>query len=151
MSSQPFTIRVRIHENEVELSGCQADVLKALDSLPEIVDKVTVAFSNIQPTTVKTESQQQQSQIPSENVGATYPTITVTPETPCPEAIIKLLSTDWARREPRRLNEILEAMKINAIHYPLGTVKGRLTDLTKKGVLRRIKNNGSYGYILIKQ
>jgi len=49
------------------------------------------------------------------------------------------------------LNEILEAMKVNAIHYPLGTVKGRLTDLTKRGVLRRIKSNGSYGYILIKQ
>lgn len=151
MSSQPFTIRVRIHENEIELSGSQGDVLKTLDSLSEIVDKVTVAFRNIQPTIIKTESQQQQIQIFNEPTEEMYPTITVTPETPCPEAIVKLLSTDWAKRDPRRLNEILEAMKVNAIHYPLGTIKGRLTDLTKKGILRRIKSNGSYGYILIKQ
>ena len=148
MTNQPFTIRIRIGANEVELSGAsQTDVLKALDNLPEIVGKVTQAFGNVQPLTImKTESQTQS--IQSEETD--YPTITVTPETSCPDAIIKLLSTDWARREPRRLNDILEAMKVNAIHYPLGTVKGRLTDLTKRGVLRRIKNNGSYGYILIK-
>ena len=150
MSSQPFTIRVKIRENEIELSGSQEDVLKTLDSLPAIVDKVTVAFGTIQPTITKIEPQQQ-IQVTSEPVEDTYPTITVTPETPCPEAIVKLLSTDWARREPRRLNEILEALKVNAIHYPIGTIKGRLTDLTKRGALRRIKSNGSYGYILIKQ
>ena len=149
MSGQPFTIRVRIGANEVELSGSQTDVLKILDSLPEIVDKITVAFGDINPATnVRMETLPQQSQ--SQDEEATYPTITVTPETSCPDAIVKLLSTDWARREPRRLNEILETMKVNAIHYPLGTVKGRLTDLTKRGVLRRINSNGSYGYILIK-
>ena len=149
MSNQPFTIRVRMGANEVELSGSETDVLKALDSLPEIVGRITVAFGNSQlPTNVRMEQRPQPDQRQDEE-GA-YPTITVTPETSCPDAIVKLLSTDWARREPRRLNEILEAMKVNAIHYPLGTVKGRLTDLTKRGVLRRIKSNGSYGYILIK-
>jgi len=130
--------------NEVELSGSQADVLKALDNLPEIVGKVTGAFGNISSTTISAESK------PLEVREADYPTITITPETPCPDAIVKLLSTEWGRKEPRKLNELLEAMKVNAIHYPLGTVKGRLTDLTKRGVLRRIKINGGYGYILIK-
>jgi len=39
---------------------------------------------------------------------------------------------------------------VNAIHYPEGTVKGRLTDLTKRGVLRRISSRKGYEYILIK-
>jgi len=145
MSDKPFTLRIRIGNNEVELSGSQTDVLKALDNLPEIVGKVTGAFGTVTtPTTTRPESK------PLETGEADYPTITIAPETPCPEAIVKLLSTEWGRREPRKLSELLEAMRINAIHYPLGTVKGRLTDLTKRGVLRRIKINGGYGYILIK-
>lgn len=146
MSEQPFTLRVRVGNNEVELSGSQADVLKALDNLSEIVSKVTGAFGTAPSTAVmvRTESK------PVETVEEGYPTITITPETPCPEAIVKLLSTEWGRKSPRRLSDLLEAMRINAIHYPLGTVKGRLTDLTKRGVLRRVMIDGGYGYILIK-
>ena len=144
MSCQPFTLRIRIGDNEIELSGSQLDVFKALDNLSEIVGKVSGAF-NMPTSAIMDEAQL----LKSDNED--YPAITVTPETPCPDAIIKLLSTDWGKKEPRKLSELLEAMKVNAIHYPLGTVKGRLTDLTKKGTLRRIKSNGGYGYILIKQ
>jgi len=59
-----------------------------------------------------------------------------------------ILSTEWGRKKPRHLGEIMEAMKMNALHFPIGTVKGRLTDLTKKGLLRRIKGEKGYNYIV---
>ena len=144
MDDQSFNIRIRIENNEVELSGSKTDVLKALDDLPGIVKKIVGAFDHISSTSKNDEANY--TMIKNEN----YPSISITSGTSCPEAIFKLLSTKWGRNKPRKLKELLEVMRVNAIHYPVGTVKGRLTDLTKKGVLRRIKSNGSYGYILIK-
>ncbi|MDQ1280750.1 MAG: hypothetical protein QG670_2013 [Thermoproteota archaeon] len=146
MSEKPFTLRVRIGNNEIELSGSQADVLKTIDNLQEIVSKFTGALGSARPvdTIISAEAK------PIQTAEEDYPSITISPETPCPDAIIKILSTEWGRKSPRRLNDLLEAMKVNAIHYPLGTVKGRLTDLTKRGVLRRVMVDGGYGYILIK-
>jgi len=79
-----------------------------------------------------------------------YPTLSLPPNASCPDVIVELLKTDWGRKAPRTLNEIMEAMKLNALHYPKGTVSGRLADMTKKGVLRRIQTERGYGYILIK-
>ncbi len=144
MDNQSFNIRIRIENNEVELSGSKTDVLETLDDLPEIVKKIVGAFDQISSTAKNDEASHPM--ITNEN----YPSISITSGTPCPETIIKLLSTKWGRKKPRKLKDLLEGMRVNAIHYPVGTVKGRLTDLTKKGLLRRIKSNGSYGYILIK-
>jgi hypothetical protein len=144
MDDQAFNIRIRIENNEVELSGSKTDVLKALDDLPGIVKKIVGAFDHI--SSISKNDEANYTMIKDEN----YPSISITSGTSCPEAIIKLLSTKWGRNKPRKLKELLEVMRVNAIYYPVGTVKGRLTDLTKKGVLRRIKSNGSYGYILIK-
>ena len=89
---------------------------------------------------------------PSEPAGRKeeYPTLSLPPNASCPDVIVELLKTDWGRKAPRTLNEIMEAMKLNALHYPKGTVSGRLADMTKKGVLRRIQTERGYGYILIK-
>jgi hypothetical protein len=84
-----------------------------------------------------------------QNADESFPSISIDPATPCPDAIVQILSTDWGKRKPRTLGELLAAMKLNEIHYPEGTVKGRLTYLTKRGVLRRISHKG-YEYILIK-
>ncbi|MFQ6076905.1 MAG: hypothetical protein ACE5Z5_12395 [Candidatus Bathyarchaeia archaeon] len=144
MSVQPFTLKVKMGNNEVELSGSMSDVLKALDDLPQIVGKVNAAFGSTPtaaPITKKAEKRM---------IEGGYPTISVSSAASCPEVIVTLLATDWGRRAPRRMRELVEAMKVNALHFPVGTVKGRLTDLTKKGVLRRIRTGRGYGYILIK-
>ena len=65
------------------------------------------------------------------------------------DAIIAVLSTGWGRKQPRNMREILETMKVNALHFPIGTVKGRLTDLTKKGRLRRIRGAKGYSYVVV--
>ena len=143
-SGKEFTLRVRIGNNEIEISGNHEEVMKTLGNVSELVSKVTVAFGNAPVSTASlTEAV---SQAPEEQ----YPSVSIDPATSCPDAIVGLLSTDWGRRKPRTLGELLAAMKVNAIHYPEGTIKGRLTDLTKKGVLRRINSGRGYEYILIK-
>ncbi|MCJ7631812.1 hypothetical protein MUP77_05365 [Candidatus Bathyarchaeota archaeon] len=142
---KPFTVRVRIGNNEVEVSGSHDEVMKTLGNISELVSNVTTAFGNTSYQHPVKENQSS-SQEPEDE----FPSISIDPATACPDALVQLLSTDWGRKEPRTLGELLAAMKVNAIHYPEGTVKGRLTDLTKKGVLRRISSRRGYEYILIK-
>jgi hypothetical protein len=148
MSSEEkrFSIRLRIGNNEIEISGNHEDVMNAFQNISELVSKTSDAFGQAphQPATQYIEPPQQNV------VEESFPSISIDPATPCPDAIVQILSTDWGKREPRTLGELLAAMKVNAIHYPEGTVKGRLTDLTKRGVLRRISSRKGYEYILIK-
>ena len=144
MSETPFTIRIRIRDYEVELTGSRVDVLQTLEELPKIVGRVDEAFHLSQ--SLKEMPLQEQ----AEQVRDSLPAISAQPGMSCPNAIIAVLSTEWGREKPRPLGEIMEAMKVNALHFPMGTVKGRLTDLTKRGVLRRIRGEKGYGYILAK-
>jgi hypothetical protein len=143
-SDKQFTVRVRIGNNEIEISGNQEEVMKTLDNVSDLVSKVTVAFGNV-PISLPSVNETIL-QAPEEE----YPSVSIDPATSCPDAIVGLLSTEWGRKKPRTLGDLLAAMKVNAIHYPEGTIKGRLTDLTKKGVLRRINSGRGYEYILIK-
>jgi len=143
-SDRSFTVRIRIGTNEIEVSGSHEEVMKTLGNISELVSKVTVAFGKtITPPSTK---ENEETVPPSEEL----PSMTLDPATSCPDAIVQLLSTDWGRKKPRTLGELLGAMKVNAIHYPEGTIKGRLTDLTKRGVLRRINSGRGYEYILLK-
>jgi len=62
------------------------------------------------------------------------------------DAIIKVIHTDWARKEPRGLNEIHTALAMNAIHIDKTTLGSRLTVLIRRGKIRRVKRNGTYAY-----
>ena len=147
MSSEEkrFSIRLRIGNNEIELSGSHEDVMNTFQNIGELVSRTSDAFGQApyQPPA-------QHNEPVHKNSDESFPSISIDPATPCPDAIVQILSTDWGKKEPRTLGELLAAMKVNAIHYPEGTVKGRLTDLTKRGVLRRISSPKGYEYILIK-
>jgi len=144
MSDEKITMRIRKGQNEIEISGLKEEVMMTLRDLPSLVIKFNEAFNELGKEKIK-ETSIKQGSLGSETH---LPNVAVSPDTSCPDAIIKILSTEWGRKNPRKMREILEAMKVNAIHYPIGTVKGRLTDLTKKGVLRRVRVNRSYGYLL---
>ncbi len=143
MSDKKLTMRIRRGQNEIEISGSKEEVMMTLRDLPSLVSAFNEAFSELGKEKLKETSIKQGSL----NEVA-LPNVAVSPDTSCPDAIIKILSTDWGRKTPRKMRDILEAMKVNAIHYPIGTIKGRLTDMTKKGVLRRVRVNRAYGYLL---
>ncbi len=147
MSDNSFSIRVKMGESEIELKGGKDDVLSVINDLPKIIPIISNSFN---VSAIRVQQADTTSITPTEFAKKDFPTLKLSPDVSCPEVIINILSTGWGKMEPRTLREIIEAMKINALHYPEGTIKGRLTDLTKRGVLRRIRTGMGYGYTLIK-
>jgi hypothetical protein len=61
-------------------------------------------------------------------------------------AIMETLTSPWGRTEPRTEREITEALKINAIHLPQGTISGTLNYLTRQNRLRRLPKGDRFAY-----
>lgn len=106
---------------------------KTMEDLPQIIDRVHEAF-----------------RAPAEGAVLETPDEFPTIQRPSGlnDAIIKLLSTSWGKTKPRTWDEIDEGLKHNALHYGRGSVTGALTYLVKNNRLRRVKVNGTYGYLL---
>lgn len=138
MAERPFSIRVKLGEYEIEITGTKEEVIRTLDDISGIVGKVSAAFEEIHVLAKKVEEK-------APPVEEKFPTI-ATPSG-ATDAIIKLLSTDWGRT-PRTWSELKEAMEVNAAYYSTGSITGSLTYLTKKGTIRRIKTDRGYAYIL---
>jgi hypothetical protein len=144
----PFSLRIKMNQNEVEISGTHKQVLEAVESLPKIVEHFSKAFaqknnkgavSEKTPITVQLTSQ---TPVPSKM----YPSIKKAKN--CSQAVLKLLETEWGAWRPRTLSEIVEALKANALHYPSTTLSGVLSWLVKRGKVRRWKTDAGYVYIL---
>jgi hypothetical protein len=143
-----FSFRVKMNQNEIEISGTKKEVLETLKALPKLVGQVSKALN---PTEAKTAA--------SENTPVVVklaPTATVSPKMfpsikeakNCSGAVVKLLETEWGTWKPRTMPEIIEALKANALHYPRSTLSGVLAWLVKKGKVRRWKTDAGYVYIL---
>ncbi|MFQ6051020.1 MAG: hypothetical protein ACE5K4_04950 [Candidatus Hydrothermarchaeota archaeon] len=65
----------------------------------------------------------------------------------CSEAIRTILQSPWGRKEPRTMKEITDVLKTNALYFTDGSVSGVLTNMVKRGELRRIKKEGKWAYI----
>ena len=140
MEHQPFHLRVKIGDVEVELSGERDQVLSTLDDLDQIVSKINSAING-------DKKKRQVKPTPAKNEGSPhdYPTITRTSQ--CGEAVVSLLSNEWGET-PRTIGEIREAMEANAIFFPKTTISGVLVWLVKKGQLRRWKDKKK-GYLYV--
>lgn len=146
----PFTIRIKIGQNEIEISGSQREVLKTIQDLPKLVENITKAFTpkNTKKTTTEKPSVTMIS-VPSSTTSKIYPSIRKAKN--CSQAVLKLLETEWGAWRPRTLSEIVEALKANAIHYPSSTLSGVLSWLVKKGKVKRWKTDAGYVYILAEE
>ncbi len=63
------------------------------------------------------------------------------------QAITSLLSSEWGKK-PRTAKELIKALEVNALYYPETSVMGTLTFMTQEALVRRMKSNGSYAYVL---
>ena len=140
MEHQPFHLRVKIGDVEVELSGERDQVLSTLDDLDQIVSKINSAING-------DKKKRQGKPTPAKNEVSPhdYPTITRTSQ--CGETVVSLLSDEWGET-PRTIGEIREAMEANAIFFPKTTISGVLVWLVKKGQLRRWKDKKK-GYLYV--
>jgi hypothetical protein len=144
-----FSFRVKMNQNEVEISGTRKEVLETIEALPKLIGHVLKAFT---PTDAKATSSAENTPI---MVRLTSPTSVASKMVPsikearnCSEAVVKLLETEWGTWKPRTMPEIVEALKANALHYPPSTLSGVLSWLVKKGKVRRWKTDAGYVYIL---
>ena len=147
MTEGRFSIRVRIGNCEIELSGEKDDVMATLDELPGVVETVSRSFGAVKKEQIAV------SPVVERGVerGVTVESIEMAPTIPTPsgpsDAIINLLSTEWGKK-PRTWQEINDVLVTNAVYYSKGSITGTLTNLTKKNKLRRIRTEKGYGYIV---
>ena len=150
MSAQvPFSLRVRLGQYEVEVSGNKEDVLKTIEDLPNLMATVSEAFAHVSEAPTLTFGQSSQSSASPEPVsvrGTEVPSIQASGN--CSDAVLRLLETEWGRSTPRTLPELVEAMRVNAVHYPVTTLSGVLNWLVRKGKVKRWKTNKGYVYVL---
>jgi len=149
----PFSLRVRLGLYEVEISGNKDDVLNTFEDLPNLVALVSEAFSQAGVEAQASKSAvQSSSQTPLPQTGSPAPTASTYPSIQlsggCAESVLKLLASDWGRVAPRTLPEIVEAMRANAVHYPVTTLSGVLNWLVRKGKVKRWKTDKGYVYVL---
>jgi len=145
--SAPFSLRVRLGQCEVEISGSRDEVLKTVEDLPNLVATISEAFAHAGVEESKEPIVEQASSLPSSApVSVIYPSIQSSRN--CSDAVLKLLSSDWGRATPRTLPELIEAMKANAVHFPATTLSGVLNWLVRKGRVKRWKTDKGYVYVL---
>ncbi len=146
----PFSLRVRLGRCEVEISGSKDDVLRTVEDLSTLVAVISEAFSQVGVEAQQNETGAQSvSPMPSSESSShahIYPSIKSTGG--CSDAVLRLLATHWGRAAPKTLPEIVEAMRANAVHYPVTTLSGVLNWLVRKGKVKRWKTDKGYVYVL---
>jgi hypothetical protein len=148
--SVPFSLRVRLEQCEVEISGSREEVLRTFEDLPKLVAVISGAFAEAGVKLGNAASGGSVSALSSSSslprVSVAYPSIQSSGG--CGNAVLKLLSADWGRATPRTLPELVDALKANALHYPATTLSGVLNWLVRKGEVRRWKTDKGYVYVL---
>lgn len=141
-----FVFRVKIGDNEVEISGVRKEVLETIGDLPNLMHGIEKAFDLTRPKkfatlTVKTETPKEEKQ-----ASEIYPKIPNSENTE--EAILNLLETEWGKWRPHTLGELGHALKANGLDYPVRTLAAALLALGKKEKIRRWNTDAGYVYIL---
>ena len=146
--SENFSFRIKIGEYEVEMKGPREEVMRTIETLPEIVINVHKAFENIKPKTVATLTVRTEptSKPEQEAPAKSYPKI-ASPAGPA-EAVVKILETDWGKWRPRTVDELKEAVKANELTYTNRVLTDTLNRLAEKGIVRRWNTNTGFVYIL---
>ena len=122
-SKTPFSFRVRLGQHEIEICGDRKEVLETIEKLPELMGNVSKAFGTVQlEATAVSVSKSEERGVR----GIPLPLPKISKAKNCSEAVLKLLESNWGRWRPRTLNELSEALKANALHYPASTLSGVL-------------------------
>ncbi len=132
LMEMPFSFRVKMGQQEIEISGTREEVMKTIEELPNLVASISKAF----------ESTKNRGTTPKA-VTSPYPSIS---SSSCSEAVLQLLGTDWGK-QPRTLTELGEALKANALYYPSTTLSGVLSWLIRKNKIKRWKTDKGYVYV----
>lgn len=118
-------VRIRIGNNELELSGKYNEVNQLIQSLV--------------PLLVGSESRQASEDVVLEESVMELPDVKIKSGEPLTRILTKFFSTEWGRR-PRQLKEIINLLESYGVYYPKSTIAVSLKRLVQRGVIRRIKS-----------
>jgi len=156
MSYDYAMIKLKIGENEIEISGQRKD----MDSLGALAMKMLEETFQLSSNVVDKQQTIQKVSPVNTNIG-TYetetekniykidqmPQVSLEPNAPLSANILKLFSAEWGRK-PRRLAEVKEILDNFGLVYPKQTVAVTLLRLAKEGKIRRFKSErGEYVYV----
>ncbi|MEM3736504.1 MAG: hypothetical protein QXJ75_00210 [Candidatus Bathyarchaeia archaeon] len=147
MSEGKITIRLKIDGNEFQVEGSRETILSMIEAdLPRLIEAIYKVISKI-PSTPTSDGKRLETSLtqmtPEFEEAEAYPSIHAES---CSDAIIALLSTEWGRRKPRALSEIMAALEANALHYSRRVIGFTLTRLTRRQKVRRWKTREGFVY-----
>jgi hypothetical protein len=152
-NSESFSLRVKIGEYEVELSGTRQEVLETVENLPDLIANVHKAFECAKPKTVATitvkTAEEPKTPKPAETPAMNYPKIAATEN--ADQAVLRILESDWGKWRPRTVEELKQAMQTNDLKFTERVLDSALDGLSKKGLVRRWNTNTGFVYILAEQ
>lgn len=123
-------VRIKIGNNELELSGTYNEVFQLVQSLiPYLVGS--------ESRSVVVEGH------PEESVISELPDVRIKSGEPLTQILTKFFSTEWGRR-PRQLKEIINLLESYGVYYPKSTIAVSLKRLVQRGIIRRIKSKEKY-------
>jgi len=150
LSEGRISVRFKVGNIELQLEGPRQLIIEMIESdLPKIFDSVSRMAVDRQPQRPATETTQPSADLPDTSAAPTSPEAEALPSISagsCADAIIALLSTEWGRRKPRTLSEILAALEANALHYSRRVIGFTLTRLTRRQKVRRWKAKEGFVY-----
>jgi len=145
--TEAFSLRVKLGEYEVELSGTNKEVMRTIKNLPDLVKNVNIAFEGVKPKTVATITVKS-AEISSgskQGSSASFPKIS---SSSVEEGILKVLESDWGKWRPRTLDELGEVLRANGVDCPGLVLPSVLEALTEKGLVRQWNTKSGCVYIL---
>jgi hypothetical protein len=152
-NSESFSLRVKIGEYEIELTGSRQEVMETIENLPDLIAKVNKAFESVKNKTVATitvkTAEETKTAKPAESPTQTYPKIAATEN--ADQAILRILESDWGKWRPRTVEELKQAMQTNDLKFAERVLASALDGLSKKGLVRRWNTNTGFVYILAEQ
>ena len=142
-------IKVKIGENEIEIDGTISDIQESLELVPEIINKLankelTQEKMNNEEGILSIEEKQSSN---LESKPSQYPKIIIEKNDSLSVIIFKMFEDEWGTN-PRKLNQVKEALEARGLIYPRQSVAVSLLRLAQSGKLRRFKGkNGEFVYV----
>jgi len=121
--------------------------LSSIENQIEEIKKLILKINDVFTPEIQLRHTSEKGTIPGPSSGPLH-LPEVSPSAGLREAIRSVLSSDWGKITPRTKSEIAEILKLSAIHYPDSTIRSTLSQLTRKGELRRVRRDGIYAYIV---
>jgi len=138
LSGDNVKIRVRSGQNEVEVEASLSKINDAIDLIPKVMAKLpapTMALPPQVPAPSAAPTQEAQAG------PASIPVVSVEKGDSLSDVILKFFADNWGRN-PRKLQEVREALQSYGLNYPKQSVAVALLRLAKGSRIRRFKGEG---------